>query len=299
MQSFFFRSKIPKVLTLLNIFIGVAVIVFILLLIREAVTGKYMGFKKDALTPPSMSKKEGAGPGKIAFYEYETILTNNPFGFPAGRLRELSGSTEVNVRKPELMLIGTISGPEIYSFAVFSDKSGKQEIFRVGDMISGLGRLREVRKDRVVLSEGGRREEVLLSDIVKVTDISPVQPEQRESGLARNVGERSFVVDQRKILNAIENPNKLMTEARLQPNLVDGKQNGFVLREVRNNGIYQSLGLRNGDVLLRINDYNINNVDSALQAFSALRGMERVNLDILRNGEKVTLTYLLNEGQIK
>ena len=44
---------------------------------------------------------------------------------------------------------------------------------------------------------------------------------------------------------------------------------------------------------LRINDYNITNVDSALQAFSALRGMERVNLDILRNGEKVTLTYLL------
>ena len=118
-------------------------------------------------------------------------------------------------------------------------------------MISGLGRLREVRKDRVVLSEGGRREEVLLSDIVKVTDISPVQPEQRESGLARNVGERSFVVDQRKILNAIENPNQLMTEARLQPNLVDGKQNGFVLREVRNNGIYQSLGLRNGDVLFK------------------------------------------------
>ena len=46
MQSFFFRSKIPKVLTLLNLFIGVAIIVFILLLIREAVTGKYMASKR-------------------------------------------------------------------------------------------------------------------------------------------------------------------------------------------------------------------------------------------------------------
>lgn len=293
MQSFLFRSKIPKVLTLLNLFIGVIMVVFILLLIREAVTDKYKGVKKNDRTSLGISEKQGAGPEKIAFYEYETILTNNPFGFPAGRLRELSGSTDSNVQRTDLILIGTISGPEMYSFAVFSDKSGKQEIFRVGDMVFGLGKLREVRKDRVVLSEGSRTEEVLLSDIIKVTDISPAQPAQRQSGLARNVGERSFVVDQRKILNAIENPNQLMTEARLQPNLVDGRQDGFVLREVKNNGIYQSLGLKNGDVLLRINDYNITNVDSALQAFSALRGMERVNLDIVRNGEKVTLTYLL------
>ena len=60
---------------------------------------------------------------------------------------------------------------------------------------------------------------------------------------------------------------------------------------MRNGGIYQSLGLQNGDALLRINEYNISNPENALQAFTALRGMDRVQVDIVRDGTKMTLTY--------
>jgi len=84
-----------------------------------------------------------------------------------------------------------------------------------------------------------------------------------------------------------------MTDARLLPNTVDGKQQGFSISEIKPNGIYQSLGLQNGDVLLRINDFNISSTESALQAFMALKGMDRVNLDIIRSGNKVTMTYLI------
>ncbi len=83
----------------------------------------------------------------------------------------------------------------------------------------------------------------------------------------------------------------MMTDARLKPNVADGKQEGFVLSEVKPGGIYQSLGLQDGDVLLRINDYDISNPERALQAFTALRGLDRVQIDLIRSGSKMTMTY--------
>ena len=82
-----------------------------------------------------------------------------------------------------------------------------------------------------------------------------------------------------------------MTDARFIPNVVDGRQQGFILRELKPGGIYQSLGLQNEDILLRINEYDISTPDTALQAFIALRGLDRADLDIVRNGSKMTMTY--------
>ncbi|MEF9475128.1 MAG: hypothetical protein L0958_00180 [Candidatus Mariimomonas ferrooxydans] len=56
-------------------------------------------------------------------------------------------------------------------------------------------------------------------------------------------------------------------------------------------GIYQNLGLRNRDVLLRINGLDLSTPEAAMQAMSALKGMNTINLDIIRNGSKMTLGY--------
>ncbi len=83
----------------------------------------------------------------------------------------------------------------------------------------------------------------------------------------------------------------MMTDARLKPNVANGKEEGFVLNEVKPGGIYHSLGLQDGDVLLRINEYDISNPERALQAFNALRGLDRVQIDMIRSGARMTMTY--------
>jgi len=42
---------------------------------------------------------------------------------------------------------------------------------------------------------------------------------------------------------------------------------------------------------LRINEYDISNPERALQAFTALKGMERVQVDLIRSGSRMTMTY--------
>jgi general secretion pathway protein C len=287
MHSFWFRSRYDSLLKLGNFLIFLAIVIVCLVVIRDIL--KITHKRRDL--PVAASREKAGAPKARKLEDYEIILRNNPFGFDAGSLKPLTHSGEKAASISDMTLIGTVAGPEVYSFAIFIAGKGTQEVYRVGESIPGVGKLKRVETDKVYIGGRERMIEVPIADIVTITDVAPVQKTPVGSSFARSIGQGTYIVDQKKVEQAIEHPNQLMTDARLQPNIADGKQEGYVLREVRPGGIYQSLGLQNGDVLLRINEYNISNPENALQAFTALRGMERVQLDILRNNAKMTMTY--------
>jgi len=278
--------RYPKLPHVINLLLFVALLIFLLIFARNILTGISKRGEKAPIPP-----RTPVQPLKKGLQEYSGILKNNPFGFAGGQLKELSVAKEGSVSQSDIILIGTISGSARNSYAIFVDKSGKQELVKVGEPVFGMGKLKRVDSDRAYITERGREIKIPMAEILTIKEVNPPAGGSVTSDLARNVGKGMFIVDQKKILHALENPNQLMTDARLQPNLVNGKQEGYILREVRNGGIYQSLGLQNGDALLRINEYNISNPENALQAFTALRGMDRVQVDIVRDGTKMTMTY--------
>ncbi len=111
------------------------------------------------------------------------------------------------------------------------------------------------------------------------------------SSFAKKIGERQYVLNSRKVQESIENPEHILTDARLLPNFVNGKQEGFAISEVVNDGLYHSMGLKNGDILLKVNGLQMSNPEVAIQAMTALKGMNRVNLDIIRNGKNMSMKY--------
>ncbi|MCL4476079.1 MAG: hypothetical protein M1508_07630 [Nitrospirae bacterium] len=276
----------PKLLVIFNMLIAVALLVVMLIFIRGILTVTFRKVEKPVSSAQPATQKARRG-----LQEYAGILKNNPFGFPAGPLKELSVSREGGVSHTDITLVGTVAGPPAHSYAIAADKSGRQEVFKVGESVFGAGKLKKVEKDRILINDSGREVNIPITDMLAIKEINPQEFNLAASDFAKSAGKGTFIVDQKKVLHALENPNQLMTDARLQPNIINGKQEGFILREVRSGGIYQSLGLQNGDVLLRINDYNISNPENALQAFTALRGMDRVQVDLLRSGSRMTMTY--------
>jgi general secretion pathway protein C len=274
----------------LNIAIAAILTFSILFFVRDMIS-RY--FEKQKTAGQSISSSPASIPvrQRPPFTDYASILKNNPFGFQGGELRPLTASTGTKGQPAGLALIGTVAGPKELSYAIFRDNSGLQEVFKVGEPVYGLGVLSMVKKDRVLFRKGGSVTEIPLED-VQVKEIrNPASAGTDASQFARRIGSGSYVVDQGRLQQAIANPGQMMTDARLRPNVADGKQDGFVLSEVKPGGIYQSLGLQDGDVLLRINDYDISNPERALQAFTALRGLDRVQIDLIRSGSKMTMTY--------
>lgn len=268
-----------KVLTIINTALSIILILSLLIFVRDLLTPTRNIQSSKFKVQNSKSKVQR----ERTLKDFESIVKNNPFGFPGGELKPLRGAEES--LSFDMRLIGTVSGGSDY--AIFLTKDGKQEVFKRGERVFNSGRLERVYKDKVIISKEGKRSEIPLSDILTVETI---RPESGAQSFVRSLG-KDFIVNQEGILHALENPARLMTDARLQPNYVNGIQEGFMLREVRNGGIYESLGLQNGDVLLRINNYDITNPEIALQALTALKGMDRVALDIIRNGARMTLNY--------
>jgi general secretion pathway protein C len=101
----------------------------------------------------------------------------------------------------------------------------------------------------------------------------------------------SYVIDQRALNASLDNMGQAMTDARLLPSLKDGKVEGFKASEVKPAGIFGMVGIKNGDTLLRINDFSIDSPDKAIQSLVSLKGQSKIKLDLIRNGQPTTFNY--------
>jgi general secretion pathway protein C len=274
----------------LNSLLSIFLCISILFLARDIISNYFEDHVlKEEMPPPAAA---GAAQQKKKLEDYAPILKNNPFGFPGGEIKPLTTAAAGNgSQQTDITLVGTVVGPKELSYGIFRDGSGMQEVFKIGETVFGLGSLSAVKRDKAILRKGAGSIEVPLED-VKVKEIAKQEPggSRTSSTFARRVGSGTYVVDQARLRHAIANPGEIMTDARLRP-IANGKEAGYVLSEVKPGGIYHSLGLQDGDVLLRINDYDISNPERALQAFTALKGLDRVQVDLIRSGSKMTLTY--------
>ena len=276
------RSR--NALLLINIVIALLLLSAALFFVRDA-----LSLALSRKGPDRMPEGAAPPPMRHQLQDYASLMRHNPFGFSAGELTPLSASAGPSISQADLSLIGTIAGRKKLSYAIFSDKTGRQDIFKIGDNVFGLGTLMKVGKNSVVIRSGGKEMEVPFTDLAVVREVRPGIPSPVPLG--KRTGSTSFVIDQQQVQQALSRPDQLMTDARFVPNIVNGRQEGFTMREIKPGGIYQSLGLQNGDVLLRINDFTMSSPDTALQAITSLKGIDRAQLDIIRHGERLTMTY--------
>jgi general secretion pathway protein C len=226
---------------------------------------------------------------------YSVILEKNPFGKPMKLypLTAMDGTESNDVVSPsDLILVGTAVGPEDMKYAVFESKeSREQEVFRYGDEVFNYGKLIAIEPQFVKIRQGGSVIAIEMIDINSNPARARLKVNNLQGSFVKKIGEKDYILDRDKVQHALENPEQILTDARLLPNFKDGKQQGFKIYEVKPGGIYESLGLRNGDILLKINGLDISSPEVAIQAMSALRGMNRINLDIMRRGSKLSLNY--------
>jgi general secretion pathway protein C len=297
-----------RVVSGLNVTLGALLILAVLLFSRDAVR---LIFTKDRLEVPPVSESAVFEPEKERkeLLEYAPILENNVFGFPAGRLTPLTSveerSAEVVFGAADLKLVGAVAWRDGTGYAIVEGAGTGQEIFKTGDYIEGVGRLLKMEKTSMLIESADGEVRVPIKEMesggagprTKAARAArapvPARGKAPAGKFAMKTSETSYVVDQKAVDESLENPRNILTDARLLPRMVNGEQEGFVMKEVRSGGIYDKLGLRNNDILLSVNDLQLENPEAALKAFTALRGMNRIELDVLRNGRKMTLTYTL------
>jgi general secretion pathway protein C len=113
---------------------------------------------------------------------------------------------------------------------------------------------------------------------------------QLERGIEK-VSETEYNIDRGVVDKTLENQAILMRSARIIPHEEKGRVVGFKLFGIRPYSLFGKIGLRNGDVIHRINGYEITSPDKALEAYSKLRNADRLTVSITRRGRKMNLDY--------
>lgn len=290
----------PRILNSINILLGIIIIVILAAITADRLGTSFknklapklvnLGGKASNLPAPVMRSEE------LAFYT--PILSNALFGSATqGTLTPIINSSaaksgEAAVINPpsDLVLLGTASGSFRETFALVRNNTKQEErVFRLGDMVYETGRLVEVTRERAFILLNGKKVEILTPMAIPSAGTAS-NPAQNNSAVA-NMGGGNYVIDQRTLNAALDNPAQAMTDARLVPSQKDGKVEGFKLSEVKPNGVFGMVGLKNGDVLIRLNDFPVDAPDKALQSFIALKGQSKLKLDLIRDGHPQTLNY--------
>ena len=118
-------------------------------------------------------------------------------------------------------------------------------------------------------------------------------PEDDPALAVKQVDENNYVVPQARLEKTLSNLNEVATQARIVPSFKNGVANGFKLFSIRPGSIYSAIGVQNGDVITRINGYDINSPDKALEVYQRLKDARNIEIDLERRGQIVKKRYAI------
>ncbi|HEY5683577.1 MAG TPA: type II secretion system protein N [Sulfuricaulis sp.] len=245
-------------------------------------------------TPPLIVASTPA-PTPANAFSLQSLLAAHLFG---------QASQELNIRHLDnlpisslnLILAGIIASGT-GGYALISVNGQSQEPFAVGQAVTESAILQAVYPDRVVINRNGVLESLLLEgsensrppSVAASANIGRVVtlPE----GLVRETGPNQYTVARDKLVEQMRTPDFLRNAT-----LIPSSGGGFLVREIQSGSLYQKLGLRVGDVIKSVNGQPINTAEDALKLYQQMANINAVNLEIMRDGNSVSLNYLLAQN---
>jgi general secretion pathway protein C len=190
-----------------------------------------------------------------------------------------------------------------WSFVQARERRGQDaKLFKVGDFIRSEAKVVGI-KPRVLLYIRNNKcekytmfEERPKPKAPGLPGAAPAKPTGPPSGdvdpsRVKKVGDDRYVIAREEVDKQLSNLNVLATQARIVPHFEGGQGAGFKLFAIRPGSIYSMIGIQNGDVIKQINGEMINSPDKALEAYARLKSANNITIDVVRNGQKKTLTY--------
>jgi general secretion pathway protein C len=234
---------------------------------------------------------------------YEPIVARDIFNLlPAPSQKAPAVVEDIHLK---LLGVSRMTGGE--SFIIVEHLNGKQSLYRLGDTIPNAGKVAEVDKDRAIIEHDGRRVALELprNSLAGVDQrsfpwrrgIMPGHPLPNPRNFVpriTNMGGNRYAIPRSTVNQSLSNLSSLFTQIRAMPNVQNGRTDGFALSEIVPGSVFDNIGLRDGDVLTSIDGQAVNDPARAIQLLNGLRNQQNIQLQVLRNGNPVTLSYQIH-----
>ncbi len=203
-------------------------------------------------------------------------------------------------------LLGTmLAADAIWSKANIQDiVTLKSTTYMVGDRVLGA-EIIDIERLRVIVINNNRREfiDATPGDGTGAPPPPPVAPVLSKAindapppsvalgSTVKQISENDYEIPRSEIDKTLANLSDVAMQARIVPAFKDGVSQGFKLFSIRPDSIYSKIGIQNGDVIKRINGFDMNSPEKALEVYTKLKETSRIDIEVERNGASVRKTY--------
>jgi len=224
--------------------------------------------------------------------KFRRLAASSLFGTSVAPVAQMTKKAPVT--KLNLTLKGVLAAnPQTLASCIISQgKSGKEEIYGIGDKLKGGVTIKAIHPDHVVLERRGRAE------ILKL---------QQQSGLRSGAISRT---KKQNNLRSISNLSPAQALAEIRRNILKspasfgdyalpilikekGKQIGYRLQPQSKGKLLADLGLQPNDVITEINGIKLDKPQNGLAALRKLSSAKTVILMIKRDGGSIPLSIQL------
>ena len=242
---------------------------------------------------------------------YDVILKKNIFGLETENLQSNSSTISDSVLpKTDLKveLLGTYIKVKGSSIAVIKNtESGKVGGYTHGDVIDVIARekikLLGVGNCKVLIDRKTHGTETIFckkeinlnesrSKFSKVKQykkpIHTTRATAAKDGV-RQISEDKWLIEKEMLDELLEDPSKLINQARVVP-----KKDGIRFFGIRPSSVFFKIGLRNGDIVHKINEVELSNIQNALNLLERLKDESEFTIDFTRRGNKFSYAYSVN-----
>lgn len=203
---------------------------------------------------------------------------------PAPPLEERAETPLPQEAAPLLKLIGTTTGAYPY-VVIINPANNTQELYKISGDVGNGWLIHEIGKDTVVLKKGN------IKEIIEAKFVETEPLKQKEAGRRKDIVStgKGVRLDQREVEMTLSDLNKVMTQARVVPNMIEGKTSGYRIFNIIPQSIYTKMGLMNNDIVERVNGVEIKSPDTLYQLFHQIKNERKITLDLSRGGKRESI----------
>jgi general secretion pathway protein C len=206
--------------------------------------------------------------------------------------------------KARYVLLGTIASESRSARRAILWAEGMKEprIEREQAEIEPGVRLARILRDHVLLARGKKQEKLEILPVGSRTrTIAPPAPPVATASpgaapaageiRATRLGENAYSLDEATVTQLTANINQYMTNVRLIPYFEGNRSAGYRIAAIRPGTAFEQLGFKGGDVIQQVNSVELSTPDKVYTIFQNLKDEKRVTVNILRQGQKNSITY--------
>lgn len=252
------------------------------LLIQGVAGGKAMPLPVATATSVQIKGASAAGLDSVAALH---LLGSSEEPLAAGQPAPMvAPETRLNLTLRGLIALNT----QREALAIIAQGGGEELAYRVGDTVPGGAVLHEIHADRVILARAGSFEALTLPKEKMVVEGLP-----ERGGL-----DAGPAIEPRQVQALREtirkNPQEAMRLIHAQPVMDGGQLKGYRVSPGRDRRLFNSVGLRPGDVVTSVNGIPLNDMSRMGALFEQLSSADRLEVTLERGGQQTRLSLGLD-----